>query len=232
MNRPQSFLATTYFGPDSGIGLALDHCCTVVKRVGVIGLGVGTLAAYGKSGDYFRFYEINPQTLNIAKSFFSYLRDTPAQTETVLGDARLSLESEPPQQFDVLAVDAFSGDAIPVHLLTKEAMAIYLRHLKPEGVLAVHTSNKYLYLSPVVQLLANDVGYSTRWITSSHDKLKLVATSNWVLVTRNARFLQYLDSLSYHRPISVPSQLRLWTDDDNNLFQILRPVTAVESVLR
>jgi hypothetical protein len=232
VNRPQSLLATTYFGPDSGIGLALDHCCTGVKRVGVIGLGVGTLAAYGKSGDYFRFYEINPQTLNIAKSFFSYLRDTPAQTEIVLGDARLSLESEPPQQFDVLAVDAFSGDAIPVHLLTKEAMAIYLRHLKPEGVLAIHTSNKYLYLSPVVQLLADDVGYSTRWITSSHDKLKLVATSNWVLVTRNGRFLQYLDSLSYHRPISVPSQLRLWTDDDNNLFQILRPVTAVESVLR
>jgi len=232
LNRPQSFLATTYFGPDSGIGLALDHCCSDAKRVGVIGLGVGTLATYGKSGDYFRFYEINPQILNVAKSFFTYLRDTPAQMEIVLGDARLSLESEPPQQFDVLAVDAFSGDAIPVHLLTREAMAIYLRHLKPEGVLAVHTSNKYLYLSPVVQLLADDVGYSTRWITSSHDKLKLVATSNWVLVTRNARFLQYLDSLSYHRPISVPSQLRLWTDDDNNLFQILRPVTAVESVLR
>lgn len=232
VNRPQSFLATTYFGPDSGAGLALDHCCSGPKRVGVIGLGIGTLAAYGKLGDYFRFYEINPQILTIAKDFFSYLRDTQAQTEIVVGDARLSLESESPQHFDVLAVDAFSGDAIPVHLLTKEAMAIYVRHLKPDGVLVIHTSNKYLYLSPVVQLLADDAGYSTRWITSSHDQLKLVATSNWVLVTQNGRFLHEVDSLSYHRPIRVPSQLRLWTDDDNNLFQILRPVTAVESVLR
>jgi SAM-dependent methyltransferase len=232
VNPPSSLLATTYYAPDSGVGLALTHCCPNAKRVGAIGLGAGTLAAYGKTSDYFRFYEINPQVVAIAESSFSYLRDSPARIDVVLGDARLSLQNEAPQQFDVLAVDAFSGDAIPVHLLTKEAMEIYLRHLKPEGVLAFHTSSEYLYLSPVVQLLADDAGYSTRWITGSYNQLKLVATSNWVLVTRNARFLNDVDSLSYHRPILVPPHLRLWTDDYNNLFQILRPVSAVEPVLR
>jgi SAM-dependent methyltransferase len=232
VNPPSSLLATTYYAPDSGVGLALTHCCPNAKRVGAIGLGAGTLAAYGKTSDYFRFYEINPQVVAIAESSFSYLRDSPARIDVVLGDARLSLQNEAPQQFDVLAVDAFSGDAIPVHLLTKEAMEIYLRHLKPEGVLAFHTSSEYLYLSPVVQLLADDAGYSTRWITGSYNQLKLVATSNWVLVTRNGRFLNDVDSLSYHRPILVPPHLRLWTDDYNNLFQILRPVSAVEPVLR
>jgi len=232
VNPPLSLLATMYYAPDSGVGLALTHCCPNAKRVGAIGLGAGTLAAYGKTSDYFRFYEINPQVVAIAESSFSYLRDSPARIDVVLGDARLSLQNEAPQQFDVLAVDAFSGDAIPVHLLTKEAMEIYLRHLKPEGVLAFHTSSEYLYLSPVVQLLADDAGYSTRWITGSYNQLKLVATSNWVLVTRNGRFLNDVDSLSYHRPILVPPHLRLWTDDYNNLFQILRPVSAVEPVLR
>jgi hypothetical protein len=232
VNPPPSLLPTTYYGPDSGVGLALTRCCPNAKRVGAIGLGAGTLAAYGKTSDYFRFYEINPQVIQIAKTYFSYLRDSLARIELVLGDARLSLQEEAPQEFDVLAVDAFSGDAIPVHLLTKEAMEIYLRHLKPEGVLAFHTSSEYLYLSPVVQLLADDAGYSTRWITGSYNQLKLVATSNWVLVTRNGRFLNDVDSLSYHRPILVPPHLRLWTDDYNNLFQILRPVSAVEPVLR
>jgi SAM-dependent methyltransferase len=232
LHAPQSLQATTYYAPDSGVGLALTHCCGGAKRVGAIGLGAGTLAAYGKTGDYFRFYEINPQVIDIAGSSFSFLRDSRARIEIVLGDARLSLENEAPQQFDVLAVDAFSGDAIPVHLLTKEATAIYLRHLKPDGVLAIHTSNKFLYLSPVVQLLADDAGYATRWITGGNDKQNLVATSNWVLLTRNCAFLKDIDSLGYHRPIVVPAHLRLWTDDSNNLFQILRPVSAVEAVLR
>jgi hypothetical protein len=232
LSRPLSLLPTAYFSPDSGVGLALTRCYSGPKRVGVIGLGVGTLAAYGKPGDYFRFYEINPQVVSIAKEFFTYLRDTDAQTEIVLGDGRLSLESESPQEFDVLVVDAFSGDALPVHLLTKEAIAIYLHHLKPEGVLAINTSNNYLYLSPVVQLLADNTGHAARMITSTTNAQKLSATSNWVLVTRNSRFLNEIDPFSFHRAISVPPYLRLWTDDYNNLFQILRPVTAVEPILR
>ena len=229
VNRPSSLLPTTYYGPGSGVGLALTHCCGNAKRVGAIGLGAGTLAAYGKTSDYFRFYEINPQVVNIAHTSFSYLRDSPARIDIVLGDARVSLQNEAPQQFDVLAVDAFSGDAIPVHLLTREAFALYLRHLKPDGVLAVHTSNTYLNLPPVVQLLAADAGCDAEMITNDDDHRKLIDSSDWVLVTRNRRFLDSVDSTVMIEPISVPPNLRVWTDDFNNLFQILRPVKFRQS---
>jgi hypothetical protein len=224
VNTPSSLLPTTYYGPDSGVGLALTHCCPNAKRVGAIGLGAGTLAAYGKTSDYFRFYEINPQVVQIAKTYFSYLRDSPARIDVALGDARLSLQKEPPQEFDVLAVDAFSGDAIPVHLLTREAFALYLHHLKPDGILAVHTSNTYLNLPPVVQLLAADAGYETRLIVNEENHRKLVDSSDWVLVTRNRHFLDIIDTTVLIEAISVPPHLRVWTDDFNNLFQILRPV--------
>ena len=140
------------------------------------------------------------------------------------GDARLSLAQEPDQQFDVLAVDAFSGDAIPVHLLTRESFALYLRHLKPDGILAIHTSNTYLNLNPVVQLLANDAHRPARLISNDDDLRKLIDASDWVLVTRNDRFLNDLDSATLSESIEVPPKLRLWTDDYNNVFQILRPV--------
>lgn len=224
VNPPSSLLPTTYYGPDSGVGLALTHCCPNAKRVGAIGLGAGTLAAYGKASDNFRFYEINPQVIAIAKSAFSYLRDSPARIDVVLGDARLSLQSEAPQEFDVLAVDAFSGDAIPVHLLTREAFALYLRHLKPDGVLAVHTSNSYLDLPPVVQLLASEAGCEAEMVTNDDNRRKLIDSSDWVLVTRNRRLLDSIDSTVMIEPIAVPPGLRAWTDDFNNLFQILRPV--------
>jgi hypothetical protein len=229
VNPPASLLPATYYGPDSGVGFALTHCCANAKRVGAIGLGAGTLAAYGKTSDYFRFYEINPQVVTIARTSFSYLRDSPARIDVVLGDARLSLQSEAAQQFDVLAVDAFSGDAIPVHLLTREAFALYMRHLKPEGVLAVHTSNTYLNLPPVVQLLAADAGCETRLVTNDDEHRKLIDSSDWVLVTRSRRFLDGLDSSLMSEPISVPADLRVWTDDFNNLFQILRPVRLKQS---
>ncbi len=214
VHPPPSLLPTTYYGPDSGVGL----------RVGAIGLGAGTLAAYGKTSDYFRFCEINPQVIQIAKTYFSYLRDSPARINVVLGDARLSLQNESPQQLDVLAVDAFSGDAIPVHLLTREAFALYLRHLKPDGILAVHTSNTYLNLPPVVQLLAADAGCEARLIVNSENHRKLIDSSDWVVVTRNRHFLDSIDTTVLLEPISVPPNLRVWTDDFNNLFQILRPV--------
>ena len=228
VNPPMSLQPTTYYAPDSGIGLALDRCCHAPKRVGVVGLGTGSLAAYGKPGDHFRFYEINPQVAQIANRWFSYLRDTPARTEIVMGDARLSLESEPSQQFDVLAVDAFSGDAIPVHLLTKQAFALFLRHLKPEGILAIHTSNTYLDLAPVVQLLANDAGYAPRLIINSDNRRKLIDSSDWMLVTRNKAFLDHLEDSVLTETVTVPPHLRVWTDDYNNLFQILRPVKFIK----
>jgi SAM-dependent methyltransferase len=224
LNPPKNLVATTYYGRDSGVAKALDYFSGAPKRVGVIGLGVGTLAAYGQASDYFRFYEINPLVASIARNWFSYLGDTPAKVDIAMGDARLSLAAEPAQKFDVLAVDAFSGDAIPVHLLTQEAFAVYLRHLKPGGILAIHTSNTYLNLNPVVQSLADNARYPARLITNSDDLRKLIDASDWVLVTRNDRFLSDLDAATLQEPVEMPPKLRLWTDDYNNLFQILRPV--------
>jgi SAM-dependent methyltransferase len=229
LNPPKSLVATTYYGANSGVGIVLYHFGGALKRVGVIGLGAGTLAAYGNAGDYFRFYEINPLAVSIAQNQFSYLYDSHARVDITMGDARLSLAAEPPQQFDVLAVDAFSGDAIPVHLLTKEAFALYFRHLKPGGVLAVHTSNTYLDLAPVVQLLADDAHYPARLITNGDDLRKLIDASDWVLVTRNNDFLRDLDATTLQERITVPPHLRLWTDGYNNLFQILRPVRFLKA---
>jgi SAM-dependent methyltransferase len=222
---PENRNPTTYYGRRSGVGLALRFCCDGPKRVGVIGLGAGTLAAYGKTGDTFRFYEINPQVVQVANGWFTFLKQSPAKTEIVLGDARLSLESEPSQQFDVLAVDAFSGDAIPVHLLTKEAFAVYFRHLKPDGILAIHTSNTYLKLAPVVKLLAEDAEYATRLISSDEEVTMMVSPADWVLVTRNQEFLNKPETFTGSENITVPPRLLLWTDDYNNLFDILRPVS-------
>lgn len=224
LKAPESLQPTTYYGRDSGVGLALRFCCKGPKRVGVIGLGAGTLAAYAKPGDAFRFYEINPLVIPIAREWFSYLKQSPVAPEIVLGDARLSLERDPSQQFDVLAVDAFTGDAIPVHLLTKEAFALYFRHLKPEGILAVHTSNIYLDLAPVVKLLANDADYLAELIASEGDAAALISNADWVLVTRNLEFLNDPQASVGSEPIVVPPQLRLWTDDYNNLFQVLHPL--------
>ena len=225
LNSPANLEPTTYYGPESGAGLALRFCCTGSKRVGVIGLGVGTLAAYAERGDTFRFYEINPLVVEIARNWFTYMRQSKATLEIILGDARLSLESESPQQFDVLVVDAFSGDAIPVHLLTKEAFALYFRHLKPDGILAVHTSNTYLNLAPVVELLAEDASYSARLIASEEDAPALITSADWVLVTRNQRFLNLPETSVGSESVSVPTHLRLWTDDYNNLYKILRPLS-------
>jgi hypothetical protein len=225
LSFPENRNPTTYYGRRSGVGLALRFCCDGPKRVGLIGLGTGTLAAYGKPGDSFRFYEINPQVITVANSWFTYLKQSPAKSEIVLGDARLSLESEPPQQFDVLAVDAFSGDAIPVHLLTKEAFAVYFRHLKPDGILAVHTSNTYLNLAPVVKLLAEDADYATRLIASDEDGSMMISSADWVLVTRNQEFLNKPETFAGSQTIEVPANLRLWTDDYNNLYEILRPIS-------
>jgi hypothetical protein len=224
LDLPWRKQATTYYGPDSGAGFALRYCCSGPKRVGIIGLGAGTLAVYGRRGDDVHFYEINPDVVRIANNVFTYLRETPARHEVTLGDARLALEQEPPQQFDVLAVDAFSGDAIPVHLLTREAFAVYLRHLKANGILAIHTSNTYLALAPVAVQLANSFGYPAISILSGSDDDECISTANWVLITRNSDFLNLPILAKNEQAVTIPPGLRLWTDDYNNLFQILKPV--------
>ncbi|MGE5646776.1 MAG: spermidine synthase [Acidobacteriota bacterium] len=217
---------TTYYGPESGAGLALRFCCEGPKRVGVVGLGTGTLAAYGRSGDVFRFYEINPQVTQIARTLFTFLSESPARTEVTPGDARLSLEREAPQGFDVLAVDAFSGDAIPVHLLTKEAFALYLRHLRPGGIVALHVSNQYLELAPVAGEVAAAHGVAAVSIRSRGDREGMLSAATWVLATRNEAFLAQPEIRQAARPIRRQAGRRVWTDDYNNLFQAIKTFEA------
>jgi SAM-dependent methyltransferase len=213
---------TTYYGPNSGVGRAIrqDQESGPV-RVGVIGLGTGTLAAYGRAGDYFRFYEINPLVLRLARTQFTFLKICKARLDVALGDARLSLEREPPENFDVLAVDAFSSDAIPVHLLTREAFVLYFRHLKPDGVLAVHVSNKHLNLTPVVKLAAASLGKEVRMV-DTEDEENDVFGSTWVLVTSSTGFLDGPLMRTAGHAVALPGKMRMWTDDYSNLFQILK----------
>ena len=216
-------IPTTYYAPDSGIGLALLYCCEGRKRnVGVIGLGAGTLAAYGTSGDRIRFYEINPLVLPIAQNLFTYLRDSAAQITFADGDARTSLAHEPAQNFDVLVVDAFSGDAIPLHLLTTEAIALYRRHLAPGGILAFHVSNQYLDLAPEIAQLASSANMTARVVDSPLNESSGAYRSTWVLVSNNTAFFDRPDIAAVALPVDPIPGLRTWTDDYSSLLPILR----------
>jgi SAM-dependent methyltransferase len=216
-------LPTAYYGPHSGAGLALSVAAERGPlRVGVIGLGVGTLATYGRPGDHYTFYEINPQVIELAQRDFYFLRDSAAQIKIVPGDARLSLEREAPQHFDVLAVDAFSGDAIPVHLLTREAFELYFHHLKPGGVLAVHISNSYLDLRPVVAQAAAWLHKPAVLIVNEDDQANGVYRSSWVLMAGNSDFFAAPQIKTATRPLPSATQVRMWTDDYSNLFAILK----------
>lgn len=228
-------LPTAYYGRLSGIGLVLRYhprrrareVQARSLRVGAVGLGIGTIAAYAQPGDYYRFYEINPGVYRLALSpFFTYLRDTPARMDVILGDARLSMEREleqnNPQQFDVLAVDAFVGDAIPVHLLTQEAFQVYLRHLhRPDGVLAFHISNLYLNLRPVVWKAAQHFGLQAAWVHAPREG-QIAVPSDWMLVSANRAVLDVPEiSTAITGKQPAEPDVRLWTDDYSNLFQTL-----------
>jgi spermidine synthase len=215
-------LPTTYYSRDSGVGLALDNCCKGrPRRVADIGLGTGTLAAYGEPGDVFRFYEIDPRVEVIAKNVFTYLRESRAKIEIAHGDARLSMEAEPPENYDVIAVDAFSGDAIPVHLLTAEAIKLYERHLAPGGIIAFHISNTYLSLAPVVQEQADHAGLHAVLVSTADNDDTGAFSSDWVLVTANEKFLALPEIADASAKIDLKPGLRLWTDDYSSLLPIL-----------
>ena len=214
---------TSYYSRDSGVGLALDLCCeSRPRRVGLIGLGAGTLAAYGRSGDTFRFYEIDPLVEPIARNFFTYLHDSAATLQIVPGDARVSLAGESPQGYDVLVVDAFSGDAIPVHLLTREAFQLYQRHMRPDGILAVHISNRYLDLAPVVAQQAQHAGLKAVLVVTEDDDDKGSYGSSWVLVTANSGFLARKEIQDAVQSFDPAPPLRLWTDDYNSLLPLIK----------
>jgi SAM-dependent methyltransferase len=222
-NSKLSHIPTTYYSNDSGVGLALRFCCEDrARNIGVIGLGVGTLAAYGRAGDHIRFYDINPAVPGIAQNTFTYIRDSAAQIQIVEGDARNSLAQEPPQQFDVLVVDAFSGDAIPIHLLTTEALALYRRHLKPNGILAFHISNLHVDLEPAIALLADSAGMQARRVTNGSARQPGEFGSTWILVTADPDFFGQPELIvAGHMPKRMPG-LKVWTDDYSALFPLIR----------
>jgi hypothetical protein len=227
---------TSYFGPNSGVGIAIRFHPKRLNpaqrhlRVGVIGLGTGTLAAYGEEGDYFRFYEINPAVFEIAYRYFTYCKDSAARVEVVLGDARISMERaqrrNQPGAFDVLAVDAFSSDAIPVHLLTRECFQDYWYHLNQGGILAFHISSRYFNFGPVIRTLAqNDPEHHLQAVLVEDPGSSMQETdaTRWVLVTSNREFLANPDVQAAISPWAREDlKPLLFTDDYSNLFSLLK----------
>ena len=233
MQGEQRGRPTSYFTPSSGAALAIANHPARVRdeplRIGIVGLGVGTLAYYGQPGDVIRFYEINPQVIAVAydERFFTYLRDSQAAVEIVEGDARLSMEREwrqsGSQQYDVFVIDAFSGDSIPAHLLSIEAIQLYLDHLRPDGVLAFHISNKYIALEPVLWRIRETLGLQGVYIHSTPppgDPLSF--DSFWVLLSRDSAVLDSPAIRAVGRALQGRPTIRLWTDDYSNLFQVLK----------
>jgi hypothetical protein len=220
-----------YYSSQTGCGLALNyklkhgHC-----RIGVVGLGTGIIAAYGRPGDYLRMYEINPDVIRIARDYFHYLSDCPAPVDVVLGDARLKLEHELREtagkgnEFDVLVLDAFSGDAIPTHLLTTEAFDLYKKHLKPDGILVAHITNSYLDLYPVVKGLADKHGFGITRIYQPRVLDSMIERTYYALLTTDRQFLAQTPELLVEIPANFQKKryIPLWTDRYHNLFQVLR----------
>lgn len=214
---------TLYYLRTSGVGLAIryekghGHV-----RVGAIGLGAGVIASYCGIGDTFRFYDINPAVIEIARTQFSFLRDCPGKLDVLPGDARLTLEGQEPQHFDVLAVDAFSGDAIPIHLITREAFVEYFRHLNSDGILAIHVSNKYLDLVPVVANIAKDLGKTTIAVYDPGKDGTYPSSNDWVLLVNNEEiFTDPIFDAEYIETPDVDANVGLWTDNFSNVLRIL-----------
>jgi len=229
-HRDEPTRPTSYYGHRSGVARALrfheNRLAQQPLRVGIIGLGTGTIAAYAQSGDEFRFYEIDPNVERLARSHFRYLELARGEVEVILGDGRLSLERElasgGPRRFDVLVIDAFSGDAIPVHLLTAEAFELYLAHLDPHGILAVHVSNRHFDLTPVIRTHAADYGWIAAWFEDAGD-LKLTDSSDWVLISQQHEFFRHpkIEPRIADWTKKRPFESIRWTDDHSNLFQVL-----------
>lgn len=214
---------TAYYGRSSGIGILLDELpAGSPRRIGIVGLGAGVLAAYGRTGDTQRFYEISPLVIEVAAREFTFLRDSAARIELVPGDARLSLEHEEDQRFDVLVVDAFSSGAIPVHLLTVEAFELYERHLAHDGVLALHVTTRYLDLGPMIQALAQRSGRLAWEIRSAASEEQGLLAARWILVTADAEQLaRPRIRAAGHGLDSAAATQRPWTDDYSDLLRVL-----------
>jgi hypothetical protein len=228
---------TTYYVEDAGVGVAMEFVRKEVAparakageptRIGVIGLGAGTLACYTGKGDEVVFYDIQPEVIAAAEEHFTYLEDARqrgAKVETVLGDARIQMERELKaggRQYDILVLDAFSSDAIPKHLLTKECGELYWSHMREDGLLAVHISNRYLDLLPVVRGLAEDAGKEWRLFVVT-EQTESQRASVWVVVTSNRKFLDAEKTLQRAKLPREGADPLLWTDDFSSLWHVLR----------
>ena len=228
INHGEQFIAphrqdepTAYFRPHSGIARTLSALDQPNRRIGIIGLGIGTLATYGRTGDTIRFYEINPDVIEVAQSHFSFLSRSKAKVELVLGDARLAMERESPQQYDLIVVDAFSSDSIPVHLATMQALDVYLRHMKPDGVVVFQISNKFLNLAPVLKKIAERRGLQGLKLADP-EEIRDNHSSEWYLMTTNDRIARHPDIVAIARAVEDIKGVTAWTDDFNNQFLILR----------
>jgi hypothetical protein len=219
---------TTYYTSGSGVGRILATPSPVNgRKVAAVGLGTGTLAAWGRKGDEFHFYEINDNVVRLAQGTFHYLRESPAKIELRMGDARLTLEKLPPQNYDVIILDAFSSDAIPVHLLTLEAFTTYRKHLRPGGVIAVHISNRYLDLEPVVMRAAEKGQLSALYFNDRGDSIETADaedaySSDWILLSDDPATLRQT-SLAKHGTVPKPPAAGIgpWTDERSDLLHIL-----------
>jgi hypothetical protein len=224
---------TSYYGPTSGIGVAMTrHPHRLASdgnrslRVGIIGLGAGTMAAYLRPADSVRYYEINPDVVRLARDYFTFLSDAKGESDIVLGDARIVLERElqsgRPQHFDILAIDAFSGDAIPMHLLTRECFDLYRAHLADDGLLVLHVSNDHVDLTPVIRGLTQELGWQLRAVNSVDNPAAATQRSDWLIATANRRFLGDPQTSANFRPLALTKPAIIWTDDFCSLRQVMK----------
>ena len=219
-----------YFGPGSGYGRVFASLRELEPKkplaVGIIGLGAGVVGSWMRPGDRLVFYEISPRVVDIARREFTFLADTAAKTEVVLGDGRLSLEREPPRGYDVLGIDAFSGDSIPMHLVTREAMALYVKHLKPDGVIVFQATNRFVDLLPVVKRLAGELGFEAVNVSdvpeAEFGPEYWYSSTDQVIVTRNRRLLDWPHLKMAAEPIEDRRDLPTFTDAHHNLLRILK----------
>jgi hypothetical protein len=217
----------SYFAEHTGVGQTLKYFqAKPGARIGVVGMGVGVVATYAKPGEYVRFYEINEQVNSIAHDYFTFLQDCECPYDVILSDGRLALERElaagQPQHFDVLALDAFTGDAPPVHLLTDEAFGIYLKHLDPDGVIVVNITNRYINLAPVINAVAKKYGLGVTRVMTDYDDDKLLYRTDFMMLTRNQKFLAAVPPVMLDKYLQPDYEVPLWTDKFSNLFSILK----------
>ena len=222
LDSKRRYKPVSYYAPASGVGLAINTLPEGPRRVGIIGLGVGSLSSYARSGDVYRFYDINPLVEKVARKEFSYLSDCKGRVDILIGDGRLLLERESDQHYDLLVVDAFSSDSIPVHLLTVEAIQLYFRHLKPNGILALHISNLHLDLAPVIERIRSTLGKQAVLISSNGNDDEEIYRSDWVLMTSGRNLRDVPDIKKAAEDLRSQPGLRVWTDNYSNLIQIIK----------